>query len=332
MNEKIKWGILSTATIAVEHVIPAIINSKHGEIYAIASRSLEKAKITAENFNIAKYYGSYEKLLEDKEIDAIYIPLPNHLHVEWSLKSLQAGKHVLVEKPIALTSIDAQRLLDESAKYPELKIMEAFMYRHHPQWLKVKELVDNGSIGKVRTIQSSFSFFDDDPNSIVNKKEYGGGSLMDIGCYPISLSRFIFNSEPEKVLGSVEYHPQFNVDSVATAILKFKEGTSSFFSSIHLAEKQQVQIFGTEGIIEIKLPFNPIANETSKIYLHKNNKTEEIIFEPCDQYTIQADLFALAIINNKEVPTPLDDAVNNMKVIEKIIESDKLGKWMKVVV
>ncbi|MEE9430739.1 MAG: Gfo/Idh/MocA family oxidoreductase [Melioribacteraceae bacterium] len=326
MNIKINWGILSTATIATEHVIPAMMNSSHSSIKAIASRSFNKAKTVAKQFNIPKFHGSYDELLDDDEIEAIYIPLPNHLHVEWAIKCLEAGKHVLVEKPIALTSVDAQKLLDESQKYPHLKIMEAFMYKHHPQWIKAKELVANGAIGKVKTIQSSFSFFEDDPNSIVNNKKLGGGSLMDIGCYPISLSRFIFNSEPEKVFGSIEYHPEFEVDSVATAILKFKDGTSSFFSSIQLEEKQQAKVFGTEGIIEFELPFNPIANKASKIFLHKDDKIKEIIFEPCDQYTVQADLFSLAIINDTEVPTPLQDAVNNMKVIERIIESDKLGR------
>ncbi len=176
MNSKVKWGILSTASIGTEHVIP-------------------------------RAYGSYDELLLDPEIEAVYIPLPNHLHVPWSIKALQAGKHVLVEKPVGLSSNEARKLLDESLKYPQLKVMEAFMYRHHPQWVKAKELVESGMIGRLRTIQSSFSFFEDNPESIVNKKEYGGGSLMDIGCYPISLSRFLFNAEPIKVCAHIEIHP-----------------------------------------------------------------------------------------------------------------------------
>jgi len=328
MNRKVKWGILSTANIATEHVIPAMMNCEESDVHAIASRSYDKAKDIAEKFNIPKCFGTYEELLEDKEIEAIYIPLPNHLHVPWAIKALEAGKHVLLEKPIGLSSVEAQELLDESKKYSHLKIMEAFMYRHHPQWIKAKEIIDSGVIGKVKTIQSFFSFFDDNPNSIVNNKEYGGGSLMDIGCYPISLSRLIFNSEPEKVFGSIEYHPQFGVDTAATALMKFKEGTSSFFSSIQVEERQQAQIFGTEGKIEFEIPFNPIADKLSKIFLHHNNKTEEIIIEPCDQYAIQADLLSLAIINDTKVPTPLEDAVDNMKVIENIIESDKLGRWV----
>lgn len=327
MKPKIKWGILGTAYIATEHVIPAIMNSKHGEIYAIASRDYAKAKMVAEKFGISEAYGNYEELLADKEVDVVYIPLPNHLHVSWSIRALESGKHVLVEKPIGLTSDEAKLLLDKSCKYPHLKIMEAFMYRHHPQWVKAKEIVEKGVIGKVKSIQSSFSFYDDNPDSIVNKKEYGGGSLMDIGCYPISLSRFIFNSEPEKVFGTIDYHPEFEVDSLATAILRFKEGTSSFFSSIQLQEKQQVLIFGTKGEIEFEIPFNPVANKPSKIFLKSNGEEEVLIFEPCDQYALQVDLFSLAIINGTEVPTPLYDAVDNMKVIERIIKSDKVGTW-----
>jgi len=237
MNKKIKWGVLSTAAIATEAVIPAIMNSKYGVVYAIASRNIDKAKNAAKKFAIKKSYDNYEQILEDKEVDAVYIPLPNHLHVPWSIKALQADKHVLVEKPIGLSSDEAEKLLKEAGKHPHLKIMEAFMYRHHPQWIKAKELIDSGAIGKLKTIQSVFSFYDDDAQSIVNIKEFGGGSLMDIGCYPISLSRFIFNSEPEKVLANIEYHPKYKVDSTANVIMKFKEGTSSFISSIHLQKK-----------------------------------------------------------------------------------------------
>lgn len=328
MDRTVKWGILSTAYIATEHVIPAMMNCEQSTVHAIASRSYDKAKDIAGKFNIPKCFGTYEELIEDNEVEAIYIPLPNHLHVPWAIKALAAGKHVLVEKTIGLNSIEAQQLLDESQKYPNLKIMEAFMYRHHPQWIKAKELVDTGVIGEVKSIQSNFSYFDDNPDSIANTKEYGGGSLTDIGCYPISLSRFIFNSEPERIIGSVEYHPEFGVDIVATAIMKFKEGTSSFFSSTQLEEGQEATIFGTKGKIEFELPYNPSIKESSKIFLHRNNKSEEIVFETCNQYTIQADLFSHAIINDTEVPTPLIDAINNIKVIERIIESDKLGKWV----
>ncbi len=322
MNSKVKWGILSTASIGTEHVIPAMMHSKYCDIIAIASRSIDSARKVTERFSIPRAYGSYDELLNDDEIEAVYIPLPNHLHVPWSIKALQSGKHVLVEKPIGLSSEEARRLLNESVKYPKLKIMEAFMYRHHPQWIKVKELVENEKIGKLKTIQSSFSFFEDSPESIVNNKEYGGGSLMDIGCYPISLSRFLFNAEPKKVYAKIEYHPEFKTDTLATAILEFEEGTSSFFSSTLMPDNQQVEIFGAKGRIKFEIPFTPIADKPSKIWLYNEDEKEEVVFNSCDQYTIQGDLFSLAILNDSPVPTPLKDAVENMKVIERLFNSN----------
>lgn len=326
MGKKIKWGILGSAHIATEHVIPAMLRCQYGEVYAIASRSTEKAQNIAEQFGIPEFYGSYEELLADKEVDAIYIPLPNHLHVEWAIKSLEADKHVLVEKPVGLSSKEAERLLQETKKHPHLKVMEAFMYRHHPQWIKVKELVDQKAIGDIKTIQSSFSFFEDDPNSIVNSKEFGGGSLMDIGCYPISLSRFMFNSEPKSISSVIEYHPDFKVDVSASGILEFETGTSVFFSSTQLADNQQAQIFGTKGNIKFELPFNPPIDRSSKIWVTVGDDCQTIEFETCNQYTIQADLFALAIRNNTPVPTPLEDSVKNMIVIEKLEESNLKGQ------
>ena len=326
MGKKIKWGILGSAHIATEHVIPAMLSCQYGEVYAIASRSTEKAQNIAEQFGIPEFYGSYEELLADKEVDAIYIPLPNHLHVQWAIKALEADKHVLVEKPVGLSSKEAERLLQETKKYPHLKVMEAFMYRHHPQWIKVKELVDQKAIGDIKTIQSSFSFFENDPNSIVNSKEFGGGSLMDIGCYPISLSRFMFNSEPKSISSVIEYHPDFKVDVLASGILEFETGTSVFFSSTQLADNQQAQIFGTKGNIKFELPFNPPIDRPSKIWFTIGDDCQTIEFETCNQYTIQADLFALAIRNNTPVPTPLEDSVKNMIVIEKLEESNLKGQ------
>ena len=326
MDKKINWGILSTAYIATEAVIPAMINSKYCNIKGIASRSYDKAKKVAKQFNIPKSFGSYQELLADKEIEAVYIPLPNHMHVPWAIKALEAGKHVLLEKPVALSSTEAQTLLDKSLKYPQLKIMEAFMYRFHPQWVKVKELISNGTIGNLKTIQSSFSFFEDDTNSIVNNKELGGGSLMDIGCYPISLSRYLFNSEPKSVSASIEYDPAFKTDILALGILEFEKGSSNFFSATQVAENQNVKIFGAKAFIEMEIPFNPPTDKKTRIIINRDEEKEVIEFDICDQYTIQADLFSTAIIENKQVPTPLQDAINNMKVIERLIESDKAGK------
>ncbi len=326
MEIKIKWGILSTAWIATEFVIPAMLKSNFCEITAIASRTEKKAKDAAKRFKISKHYASYQDLLDDTAIDAVYIPLPNHLHVEWAIKALQAGKHVLVEKPIALSSVEARKLLDVAKKHPKLKIKEAFMYRHHPQWIKAKRMIKKGEIGELKAIQSSFSFFDDNPNSIVNKKELGGGSLMDIGCYPISISRYLFNAEPKSVSATIEYDPTSKVDILSSGILEFEKGICTFFSAIQLMENQYVKVFGTEGYIEFNVPFNPSANEPSKIWLVKEDVKKEIEFEVCDQYTLQADAISLAILENRKVKTGLDDAVKNMIIIEKLMESDKLGK------
>ncbi|MCK5815531.1 MAG: Gfo/Idh/MocA family oxidoreductase [Flavobacteriaceae bacterium] len=330
MEIQIKWGVLSTAWIATDFVIPAMLKSKYSKLIAIASRSEQKAKDIAEQFDIPKYYASYQDLLDDATIEVVYIPLPNHLHVDWAIKALRAGKHVLVEKPIALSSAEAQKLINEARKHPELKIMEAFMYKHHPQWIKVKSLIDSGEIGVLKTIQSSFSFFDDNPDSIVNQKKLGGGSLMDIGCYPISISRYLFEAEPKSVSATIEYDPITKVDILANGILEFEEGTCTFFSAIQLMEDQYVKIFGTEGYIEIEIPFNPKSDKPAKTWLVTEGVKREMEFEICDQYALQADVFSLAILEDKKVPTDLNDAVNNMKVIEKLMESDRLGKRIEM--
>jgi predicted dehydrogenase len=252
---KVRWGVISTAKIGIEKVLPAMQQGELCEITAIASNNLEKAQAAATKLGIPTAYGSYEELLSAPEVDAVYIPLPNHLHVPWSIKALEAGKHVLCEKPIAMTAAEAQKLLDAAEKYPALKIMEAFMYRHHPQWQHAGQLVKDGKIGELHTIQSFFSYHNVDPDNIRNKAETGGGGLMDIGCYCISLSRFIFGAEPRRVCGIMEYDPQFKTDCLTSGILDFDRGTSTFSCSTQLAPFQRVNIFGTDGRIEIDIPF-----------------------------------------------------------------------------
>jgi len=323
---RIKWGIMGTATIAMEQVIPAMLRGEFCEVVGIASRSIAKAEEAAVKFRIPKFFGSYEGLLEDEEIEAVYIPLPNNLHVEWAVKAMKAGKHVLIEKPIAISSRQAITLFNEAEKHHDLKVMEAFMYKFHPQWIKVKSLIDQGEIGQLKSIQSSFTFIDDDANSITNSKKYGGGSLMDIGCYSISISRFLFDAEPKNVMASIEYHPQYEVDILATGILEFDNGSSSFFCSTQVDFTQQAQIFGSKGSIRFELPFNPPINEPSRIWVTKEEVTTEIEFENSNQYTKQVDAFSLAILKNKATPFALSDAVNNMVVIEKLHESHTSGK------
>ena len=325
--KKIRWGVLSTANIGLEKVIPAMQQGEYCEMAVIASQSLERAKGAAAQLGIAKAYGSYEELLADTEIDAVYIPLPNHLHVPWSIKALKAGKHVLCEKPIGLKTAEAEDLLKEAQKYPELKVMEAFMYRHHPQWQRAKQLVTEGKIGDLRTIHSFFSYYNADPENIRNMENIGGGGLMDIGCYCISLARFIFGSEPQRVLGKLEYDPKFKTDRLCSGILDFGEGSSTFTCSTQLTPYQRVNIYGTEGRIEIDIPFNAPPDVPCRMRLQSGDQLDEIVFEICDQYTIQGDLFSLAVLNDTEVPTPLEDAIANMKVLDAVIHSSDCGSW-----
>jgi predicted dehydrogenase len=326
---KVRWGVISTAKIGIEKVLPAMQQGELCEITAIASNNLEKAQAAATKLGIPTAYGSYEELLSAPEVDAVYIPLPNHLHVPWSIKALEAGKHVLCEKPIAMTAAEAQKLLDAAEKYPALKIMEAFMYRHHPQWQHAGQLVKDGKIGELHTIQSFFSYHNVDPDNIRNKAETGGGGLMDIGCYCISLSRFIFGAEPRRVCGIMEYDPQFKTDCLTSGILDFDRGTSTFSCSTQLAPFQRVNIFGTDGRIEIDIPFNPPPDQPSKIMYQHGNEISEISLDICDQYKIQGDLFSKAVLDDSPVPTPLTDAVANMQVIDALIQSARDGIWVK---
>ncbi|MEO7913435.1 MAG: Gfo/Idh/MocA family oxidoreductase [Roseiflexaceae bacterium] len=324
---KIRWGVLSTANIGVAKVLPAMQRGALCEITAIASRDLSKAQATAKQLGIPKAYGSYEELLVDPDIDAIYNPLPNHLHVPWSIKAIEAGKHVLCEKPIALTTAEAQTLADAAKQHPQLKVMEAFMYRHHPQWQRARQIVSAGGIGALRTIQSIFSYYNDDPSNVRNQADIGGGGLMDIGCYNISISRFIFDAEPQRVCGIVEYDPTFKTDRLASGMLDFGSGTATFTCSTQLASYQRVHIFGDTGRIEIEIPFNAPPDKPCKIWHQHAGGIEEIVFDVCDQYTLQGDALAHAILNDTPVPTPIEDAVANMAVIEALVRSSKSGTW-----
>jgi predicted dehydrogenase len=321
--KKVRWGIISTAKIGREKVIPAMQAGEYCEVVAMASGNTEQGRRIAGELNIPVVYDSYEKLLNDPQIDAVYIPLPNHLHVAWAIRSLQAGKHVLCEKPIGLSSAEADQLLKTAAQYPQLKIMEAFMYRFHPQWQLSKKMVNDGKIGELKTIQSFFSYYNTDPNNIRNQKEAGGGGMMDIGCYCVSISRFIFGNEPVQVSGIVEYDPVLHTDRIASGMLGFSNGTATFTCSTQLTPYQRVNILGTEGRIEIEIPFNAPTDKPTRVWLHTKDNSKEIVFDTANQYTLQCDSFSKAILNNEPVPTPLEDAVNNMKVIEAVFESDR---------
>jgi predicted dehydrogenase len=328
---KIRWGVLSTARIGVNQVIPAMQQGTYSEVTAIASREKQRADAAATKLGIAKTYGSYAELLADPEVDAVYIPLPNEQHVPWSLKALEAGKHVLCEKPIALTADEAQTLVDAAAHYPELKVMEAFMYRFHPQWLRASELVTTGAIGELRTIQSFFSYSNLDPTNIRNQADHGGGGLMDIGCYNISLSRFIFGAEPVRLCSTVEYDSTFKTDRLVSGVLDFgPRGTATFTCSTQLSPYQRVNIVGTTGRVEIEIPVNAPAIRPCRIWYAHDSIIDELVFERCNQYTLQGDVFSRAIVDNTPVPTPLADAVANMRVIDAVVRAGRAGTWVEL--
>jgi predicted dehydrogenase len=332
-KRKVKWGVLGAASIAVRKVIPGMQQSEYCEIAAIASRDLAKAQSAAATLKIGKSYGSYEELLADPEIEAIYNPLPNHLHVPWSIKAMEARKHVLCEKPIALNADEARTLVPVRDR-AGVKIGEAFMVRTHPQWLRTKELIDRGRIGELRTVVGVFSYFNRDAKNVRNKPEWGGGGLMDIGCYPITTSRFMFGAEPRRVSGVLERDPEFGTDRLASAILEFRGGQVVFTCSTQMVPYQRMQFLGTKGRIEIEIPFNAPPNKATRIFVDDGSdvggagiKVETIA--ACDQYTIQGDVFSKAILENGQVPVPLEDAIANMAVIDAIFRSAESGQWEK---
>jgi len=286
MKQKVRWGILSTANIAVKKVIPAMQRSSWCEIAAIASRDLTRAREVADELQIPKTYGSYEELLADDSIEVVYNPLPNHLHVPWTLRAAEAGKHSLCEKPIALNAEEARKLIDARNRYG-VWIQEAFMVRTHPQWLQTRKLIQTGRIGTLKSITCFFSYFNPDPANIRNQLELGGGALMDIGCYPITISRWIYDAEPRRVLGSIERDPEFKTDTLTTAVLDFPNGHSTFTCSTRLAPYQRMIFHGTGGRIEVVIPFNAPNNRPTQIIL--DDETIEI--PVCDQYEIQGRSF-----------------------------------------
>jgi predicted dehydrogenase len=331
MGQEIKWGILSTANIGIGKVIPAMRKSAFSDVIAIASSDIYKAEQAAVTLGISKFYGSYEALLADPEIDAVYIPLPNHLHVPFTIKALAAGKHVLCEKPVGLNGKEADELYQVSKQYPQLKVMEAFMYRFHPQWQRAKEIADEGQLGDIKHIHTFFSYYNADADNIRNKPETGGGALMDIGCYCISFPRFILGKEPQKTTGLVYRDPAFQTDTLTSGLLDFGGGVSAAFTcSTQLERYQRVSIIGTKGRLEIEIPCNAPIDQPCRLWLQRDNNITEIMTKIADQYTLQVDAFSKAILDNTPVPFPLTDAINNMKVIDALFESAAANTWVKL--
>lgn len=331
MPSKIRWGILGAAKIAHTKVVPAMQRGARTEVAAIASRNLDLARETAASLSVPRAYGSYEELLADPDIDAIYNPLPNHLHVPWSIKAAEMGKHVLCEKPIALTAAETLDLI-AARNRTGMKIGEAFMVRTHPLWLRVRDLIRDGAIGELCSIMSHFSYFNDDPQNIRNRAEYGGGALMDIGCYPVTMSRFLFDREPSRVVAVINRDPQMRTDRLTSALLDFTPGHAAFTCGTQLVPSQGMQIFGTKGRIELEIPYNIPPDQPARILIDdgsalagRNARIER--FPAIDQYTIQGDLFSQAIQENTEVAVPLENALANMTVIDALFRSANTGVW-----
>ena len=322
MNQ-LRWGILSTANIAIEKVIPGIQKAARCEVAAIGSRDADRARRAADRLGIPRVHGSYEALLADPEIDAVYIPLPNHLHAQWTIAAARAGKHVLCEKPLALTAADAQGMLD-ACDAGGVRLMEAFMYRLHPSWVAVRQLVSSGRIGRLVAVDSWFSYFNDDATNIRNIRDYGGGALFDIGCYSVNLSRMLFGAEPVRVKSSLIRDPLTGVDVLTTGILEFPDGAASFTCATRAEDDQRVHVYGTEGRISVGIPFNIPPDRPTQVFLSVGGdppvdpNTEVLTFPTADPYAVEAERFAAAILDNGQTPTPPEDAVANLRVIERI--------------
>jgi predicted dehydrogenase len=324
---KVRWGVLSTADIGMSKVTPAIQDASNSEVVAIASRNSENAAAAAMKLGIADAYGTYEDVLDADNVDAVYIPLPNDMHAEWVSKAARAGKHILCEKPLAMSEAQAEGMV-HVCEDNGVKLQEAFMYRHHPTWVETVRLVRSGAIGDLVSVQSWFSYHNDDPTNIRNRMENGGGAVMDIGCYNINLSRLVFNAEPINISSVVQRDPVMGIDVLTSAILEFPGGgQSSFTCTIRSEEYQRVHIFGSEGRIEVEIPFNIPTKTETRIFLTRGGErpvspsTKAMVFSEVDQYTIQAELFADAILDGSDVPVPPTDAVLNMRVIDAILGS-----------
>ena len=328
---KVRWGVLGAARIATHHVIPAMQQSQLAEVVAIASRDQARARDAAVILGVPRVYGSYEALLADPDIEAIYNPLPNHLHVPWSIRALEAGKHVLCEKPIGLNSAEAAQLIATRDRTRRL-VQEAFMVRTHPQWILARDLVRQGKIGDLRSIAGYFSYFNRDPANIRNVAAFGGGALWDIGCYLVHTSRMIFEREPARVMALIDRDPDMHVDRMSSILLDFESGHSIGTCSTQLVAYQRMHLVGTQGRIELEIPFNAPADRPCRVFVDDGRDLfgggiETITIPTVNQYRIQGDLFSEAVRSGGDVAYPLEDTLANMKAIEALFRSADNGTW-----
>ncbi len=323
--KKVRWGVLSTARIGVVKVIPAMQAAKYCDVTAIASRDEQRASQAAADLGIAKAYGTYSDLLADPDIDAVYNPLPNHMHAEWTIAALAAGKHVLCEKPLAVTAAEAQQMAEQAEKSGR-KLMEAFMYRLHPQWVQVRDILASGRLGELITVQSFFAYRNLDPVNIRNILEYGGGAILDIGCYCINASRMLFGTEPDDAWGITHRDKTSGVDILSSGVLKFGDRHATFTCATQVEPDQRVHVVGTKGRLLVEIPFNIPWDQPTRLLLTQGGEhpvrpnTEVLEVPAANMYTIQGSLFSKAILDNTAVPIPLSDALHNMAVIETILK------------
>ena len=332
--EPVIWGVISTARIGVNKVLPAMQRSPLCSVSAIASRDIATARRAAEALGIPKAYGSYQELLADGDIEAVYNPLPNHLHVSVSIQAAEAGKHVLCEKPIAMNAAEAQQLIAVRDRAGVL-VQEAFMVRHHPQWRRVRQLVNDGRIGLPRAIQGTFGYMNVNPDDIRNRADIGGGALYDIGCYPVALSRFVFGTEPMRAVALIERDPDFGTDSLASVLLDFPGGQAAFVAATQLVRSQRFTVYGTEGWIDVDIPYTPTPDDVCRILIGGPDllgaaSASVETFEPVDQYGLQGEAFSRAIRSGEPLEFPLEDAVANMRVIDALYRSGESGGWETV--
>ena len=332
MRDRVRFGVLGVAKIATRKVIPAMQRGAWCQVTAIASRDLAKARDAAATLAIPTAYGSYEELLADPDIDVVYNPLPNHLHVPWSARAAEAGKHVLCEKPIALNAAEARRLLEVRDR-TGVQIQEAFMVRTHPQWVAARRIAQSGRLGEGRAMTGVFSYFNDDRENIRNVAAWGGGGLMDIGCYLVHTARMIFAREPLRVAAAIDRDPNTEVDRLTSMILDFGDAHAIGTCATQLVQYQRVEILGTRGRLELLIPFNAAPDRPCRIVVDDGADLsgagmEIIEIDTSDQYTIQADLFSRAILDRRPAPYPLEDSVSNMRVLDALVESASSGRFV----
>jgi predicted dehydrogenase len=328
---KVRWGVLGAARIGLMKVIPAMQAGEWSEVVAIASRDRQKAKEATERLNVPKAYDSYEALLADPDIEAVYNPLPNHLHVPWTVRAAEAGKHVLCEKPIAMNAAEAATLLEVRTR-TGVHIQEAFMTRVNPQWLKAVDVVRSGRIGELRAVSGFFSYFNDDPQNVRNRADYGGGGLLDIGCYLINGARMVFGREPARVAAVIERDARFGVDILTSLLMDFAPGQAAGVCSMQLVPSQRMIMFGTRGRVEIEIPFNAPPDRPCLVFVDDGSTLggpmkETLTLDTCNQYTIQGDLFSRAVRGLAPLPYPLEDSIANMRVIDAVFRAAESERW-----